>query len=131
MKAAAWIDRVKAVKGWESVFRVAKLLGFKGNTISMYRSHGGPMDENIALKVANSLAIDPAIVLVDQALERAKTDTSRSAWSAVLERLGGVAVSILLLAGIGGAGLGSSDARASGAMKSAALEDQHSIHRMK
>ena len=131
MKAAAWIDRVKAAKGVQSDYAVAKVLELSRATISKYRSTTPTLDEETALKVAYALSIDPAIVLTDQAMERAKNADARSAWSAVLERLGGVAVSILLLAGIGGAGLGSSDARASGAMKSAALEGQHSIHRMK
>ena len=131
MKAAAWIDRVKAVKGWDSDYRVASELGLTRQAISKYRSRESTLDEHFAMQVAIALSIDPAIVLTDQAMERAKNADARSAWSAVLERLGGVAVSIMLMAGIGGAGLGSSDVRASGAMKSAALEDQHSIHRIK
>lgn len=79
MKAADWIDRVKARKGWESDYRVAKELGFRPNTISMYRSHGGPMDEAIAIKVANALEINPAGVVIDQAAERAKDAAIRAA----------------------------------------------------
>ena len=90
MKAADWIDRVKTMHGW-SDYRVAKELGFRPNTISMYRSNGGPMDEAIALKVAHSLQINAALVLADQAMERAKDAEARSAWGAVMERLGGMA----------------------------------------
>lgn len=42
----------------------------------MYRAHGGLMDEAISLKVAQALEIDPTVVLVDQAMERAKHDTA-------------------------------------------------------
>lgn len=100
MKAAQWIDRVKQVKGWDSDYRVAKSLGFKGNTISMYRAHGGTMDDTICMKVAQALEIDPALVLTDQAMERAKDAETRSAWSAVLQRLGGVAAGVLAVVGV-------------------------------
>ena len=74
MKAADWIDRVKAVKGWDSDYRVAKELKFKPNTISMYRSHGGPMDESIAIKVADALGLNPVGIIIDQTAERSSTD---------------------------------------------------------
>ena len=70
------------------------------------------MDEDTALKVANALTIDPAIVLTDQAMERAKNTEARSAWNAVLQRLGGVAVSIFLTAGLGWSMLASPDVQA-------------------
>lgn len=100
MKAAEWIDRVRAKNGYPSDYAVAKALGFKGNTISMYRSHGGTMDDGICLKVATALEIDPAIVLTDQAMERAKDVGARSAWAAVLQRLGGVAAGVLVAVGV-------------------------------
>lgn len=79
MKASDWIDRVKAAKGWPSDYRVAKELGFKANTVSMYRTHGGPMDENIAIKVANALGERPEAVLLDQYAERTKNPEVRTA----------------------------------------------------
>jgi len=100
MKASQWIDRINAAKGWTD-YRVAKELGFKSSTISMYRAHGTPMDEAIAMKVAHVLDVSPAIVLADQAMERAKNDEARSAWGSILERLGGVAAVVLLGVGLG------------------------------
>lgn len=79
MKASDWIDRLKTVRGWNSDYRVAKELQFKANTISMYRSHGGPMDENIAIKVANALGERPEAVLLDQYAERTKNADVRTA----------------------------------------------------
>lgn len=78
MKAAEWIDRVKTARNWESDYRVAKELGFKANTISMYRTRGGPMDEDIAIKVAHALGMDPAGIVIDQAAERSKSPELRS-----------------------------------------------------
>jgi transcriptional regulator with XRE-family HTH domain len=113
MKAAAWIDRLKNAHGWESDYRVAKELGLSRQAVSEYRNRVPTMDEGTALKVAQSLGIDPALILTDQAMERAKDDQARAAWADVLKRLGGVAASVLLTAGIGaGTGLGQ-EARAS------------------
>ncbi|MCM3565943.1 hypothetical protein [Hydrogenophaga intermedia] len=100
MKAAEWIDRVKAAHGWESDYRVAKELGFRPNTISQYRAHGTTLDDAIAIKVAAALGEAPELVLIDQAAERSKSEAARSALSAALRRLGGVAASILLATGM-------------------------------
>lgn len=79
MKASEWIDRVKTARGWSSDYRVAKELDFKPNTISTYRANGGPMDENIAIKVANALGERPEAVLLDQYAERTKNQEARNA----------------------------------------------------
>lgn len=79
MKAADWIDRLKTAKGWPSDYRVAKELSFRANTISMYRAHGGPMDEEIAIKVAQALGERPEAVLLDQCAERTKNPAAKSA----------------------------------------------------
>ena len=87
MKAAEWIDRVKMSRGWESDYRVAKELGFKPNTISSYRAHGTPMDEKIAIKVAEALGVEPAAVLIDQLAERSKDERVSSALHQVARQL--------------------------------------------
>lgn len=117
MRAAEWIDRVKAVKGWESDYRVAKETGIRPNSVSTYRTKGSTMDDEAAFKVAAILGISPEIALADQARERAKSDQSKRAWSSILERLQGVAASIMLGA-ICVAGLGAGpDAQASGSYR--------------
>jgi hypothetical protein len=84
MKASDWIDRAKAVKGWTSDYKAAQELGIKTPTISGYRANGTFMDESVALKMAHILELDPAVVLADQAMERAKDDEARSAWANIL-----------------------------------------------
>lgn len=101
MKAAEWIDRVKLSKGWESDYRAAKELGITRGGMSQIRTGDTTtLREDTALQVAHALNVDPAIVLVDQAQERAKDSEARSAWSAVLERLGGVAAGLLVCLGV-------------------------------
>lgn len=100
MKAAEWIDRVKTAKKWESDYRAAKELVLSRNAISNYRVGArNTMDETTSIKVAHALGIDPAIILADQAMEMTKNDEARSAWSAILERLGGVAAGFLIAVG--------------------------------
>lgn len=105
MKAAEWIDRVKSVKGWDSDYRVAKELGLGRQTVSTYRNRPSTMDEDTAVKVANALGEAPELVLLDQAMERSKSDEARTALAGLLKRLGGVAATVAMAAGIG-AGMG-------------------------
>lgn len=102
MKAADWIDRVKVKNGWVTDYRVAKELGLNRNTINTYRSgRNHTMEEATAIKVAHSLNVNTAIVLADQAMERAKDGEARTAWNQILERLGGMAAACLIGVGIG------------------------------
>lgn len=100
MKAAQWIDRVKVAKGWESDYRVAKELGITQSAVSKHRKRESTLDEDTALKIAQALQLDPVLILADQAMERAKDAEARSAWSAILQRLGGVAAGVLVAVGV-------------------------------
>jgi hypothetical protein len=101
MRAAEWIDRAKAVKGWESDYRAAKELGITRGAMSQIRTgDSATLGEETVLRVAQALEVDPAIVLADQAMERAKSAGARSAWATVLERLGGVAAGLLVVVGV-------------------------------
>lgn len=87
MKAAEWIDRAKVAQGWPSDYRAAKELGIKPNTISMYRTRCGTLDEVTALRLAGVLHLDPAAILLDQAAERTKSEEVRAALLAAASRL--------------------------------------------
>ena len=104
MKASAWIDRVKTAKNLPSDYAAAKELGLSRFTVSGYRKRpDATLDEDISVKIANLLNMSPAFILADQSMERAKSEEAKTAWVAILEKLGGVAVSVLLTAGILGA----------------------------
>lgn len=79
MKASQWIDRVKALKGWESDYRVAKELGVSRQAVSDYRIKTPSMDEDTAIKVAGLLGERPEAVLLDQYAERTRNPAARSA----------------------------------------------------
>jgi hypothetical protein len=87
MKASEWIDRAKAVNGWESDYRAAKELGLSRSAVSGYRSRTPTLDEETSVIVADALGENPAIILADQAMERARNEHARSAWQTVLKLL--------------------------------------------
>jgi plasmid maintenance system antidote protein VapI len=89
MKASKWIDRVKVKKNLSSDYAVAKALGITQSAISVLRVRESTLSDEASLKVATSLGIAPVIVLVDQALERAKTDDARRAWADIINVLVG------------------------------------------
>lgn len=98
MKAAEWIDRVKAAKGLPSDYAAAKALGVSRQAVSDYRNKMGTMDEEMSIKVAEAIGERPEFVLIDQLAERAKSDVARTAYRGILGRLGGVAASVSLTA---------------------------------
>ena len=87
MKAAEWIDRVKAVRQIDSDYAVAKLLGLSRSSISGYRSKIPTLDENTALSVAAALGERPEAVLLDQVAERVKDANVRSTLSKMARSL--------------------------------------------
>lgn len=105
MKAADWIDRVKTTRGWDSDYRVSKELGLSRATVSKYRTRTPTLDDESAVKVAHALGEAPELVILDQAMERTKNDEARTALAGLLRRLGGVAATVAMAAGIG-AGMG-------------------------
>lgn len=89
MKAADWIDRVKTAKGWASDYRASQELGLSRNAVSNYRAGlRSTLDDEVALRVASALGEPPELVLLDQAMERSKSDDARTALAGLLQRLG-------------------------------------------
>ena len=87
MRAEAWIDRVKTAKGIETDYAAAKTLGVSRAVVSSYRGKIETMDEEIAIKIATALSINPIVILTDQAMEKAKSETAKKAWATALEKL--------------------------------------------
>lgn len=101
MKAADWIDRLKAKREWESDYRAAKELGIARATVSKYRSGKTPtFDEETTVIVAKNLGVPVEVLLLDQAVERTKSDEAREALQRALKRLGGAVAGVVLAAGL-------------------------------
>ena len=72
------MDKVKAARGWETDYRLAKELGINKQTVSSYRGKVQTLDEDTAMKVAKALGINAAGVILDQVAERTKDTLTRS-----------------------------------------------------
>lgn len=78
MKASQWIDQARRKNGWPSDYRAAKELDVSRATISIYRNKPtATMDEDIAVKVAHAVGRAPAYVILDQVIERSRSETAR------------------------------------------------------
>lgn len=91
-----YLNAVKAKTGAASDYALAPKLGLTKQMISRYRLKKDYLSDEYCLKVASILEIDPAIVLAAVHAERAKTAAEKTAWTAIFERLGGVAAAAML-----------------------------------
>ena len=83
---ARLVEQVTIRYGVTSGKELADLLEVSPMTVSRYQTQGnGPADE-VAIKAAQLLSIDPGEVLAELQVERAKTREARQAWTSVLER---------------------------------------------
>ncbi len=87
MKAYEWIDRLKVKKCLPSDYAAAKLLGMTTAAITQLRSRGSTLSEDISLKLAHELELNPVLVLTDQATERAKSESVQREWNSILREL--------------------------------------------
>lgn len=91
------IDYLEALKiklGVTSDYALAPKLGLTRQMISLYRLKREYFGDAICLEVARLLGLDPAIVLSSVHAERAKTDSEKSAWLKLFERVGGLDIDL-------------------------------------
>ncbi len=91
-----FLDAVKARHALQSDYALAKTLGVTHQMTSGYRAGKVFLGDSTAIKVANLLEIDPAIVIAAVHGERAKRPDEKAVWHAMLERLSGVAATVLI-----------------------------------
>lgn len=99
MNTIELLDAVKNRYGLPSDYALAKRLGMSSERISKYRTRGGALAEDNALKVAQLLELDEGYVLACMEAERAHSTAAKRAWEKLADRLksGGVAAALLLL----------------------------------
>jgi len=84
-----YLNAVKSKTGAVSDYALAPKIGLSKQMISRYRLKKDFLSDEVALKVASILEVDPAIVLISVHAERAKNEPEKRAWTALFERLGG------------------------------------------
>ncbi len=83
MKTCDYLDQVMRVRGIASDYALAKALGITRQTISGYRNKKTSLHDDVAIRVAELLGIEPGIVLIDMHAERSKTAEIRNVWERV------------------------------------------------
>lgn len=98
-----YLEAVKEKTGAPSDYALAKVLNVTRQQVSLYKTKGQFIGGDVALRVADILEIDPVIVLSDIQADKAKTDDERAVWRSLIERIGGVAATLLIATGISAA----------------------------
>lgn len=96
-----WLDAAKA-KHSLSDYALAPKLGIGKGQMSRYRNGYDFLSDDVAIKLAELLGMDnPAEIIASAHAERAKSSEVREFWSALAERLGGIAAGVLIAVGVG------------------------------
>ena len=86
MNTLEYMAACKERLGITSDYALAKKLGLSQTGISNYRTGRSRMDDDVALRVAEILGIDPIVVIAHANAERAKTPEQRARWMGVVEK---------------------------------------------
>lgn len=84
-----------------SDYRVSQLLGVGRQAVSTYRKGHSRFDEEVAVRVAKLLDIDPAQVFIDMALERTKCPEAKRVWQRLAKRLAATTIAVVLAVSLG------------------------------
>lgn len=98
-----FLDELKARKNCASDYAIAKHLGITPSAVCNYRKGKDFFSDSTAIRVAELLEIDPAIVISSIHAERAKKPEERAIWEGIIERLGGLAAALALGIGLSAA----------------------------
>ncbi len=95
-----YLDALKARHGSISDYRAAQILGVTRASVSKWRNGLDSFSPTSAEKVANALGIDPARVVIEAQIDRAKTPEERHIWEDILRKATGAACALVLAFGL-------------------------------
>jgi hypothetical protein len=95
MKTIEYLDAVRERLNLGSDYKLAKVLCVHQTTISNYRHGRSALADDVAVRVAELLQLDPARVLADMAAERSSSEAVRAIWSRVAATLSVAAVAVI------------------------------------
>ncbi len=93
------LDELSAKHGDASDYRLAKILKVTKSAVSRYRGGGAFFSDEIAMRVAADLNLEPGYVLACVHAERAKQPAIKAVWEDLAIR---VAAAVVLGVGVGG-----------------------------
>ena len=82
-----YLEELKTKRNLPSDYAISKLLGVSHTRVSNYRVGRSHFDDEMALKVAELLEIDPAEVLAAMQAERTKCPQAKEVWKRLSESL--------------------------------------------
>jgi predicted transcriptional regulator len=94
------LEALKAKTGAPSDYALHKILGVTRQAISTYRTNTSTFSDEMCLKVASILEVDPCLILAIAYAERTGNQEVKAAWKTVLERLSGMAAMLLIATGV-------------------------------
>lgn len=100
MKTVDLLAKLAAQRGLVSDYGIAKFLGVSRSRVSSWR-HGVTIGEEMAITIADELALDRGYVLASIAAERTKRTAAKAVWSNVAKKLAtAAALGTVLLCGL-------------------------------
>ncbi len=91
-----FLDALKAHTGATSDYALAPILGITRSAVSKYRNKHDFFSDAMAIKAAQILEIDTDFALLAIRAERARTPDEKAVWRSIIQRLGGVAATVLV-----------------------------------
>ena len=104
MKTLEFIDALKRQHSITSDYAAAQLLGLTRSQLSRYRNGKDYPSDDMAMKIADLMGLDPGYVVACIHAERAATEPTRQLWAGIakrLERAGlAAALAVFMLLGV-------------------------------
>lgn len=94
------LDAVKVRHGITSDYKLAMFLGISEAALANYRHGRSLPDPGAVVKIAGALDEEPAIMLLEIEVQRAKTPVSKAAWKGALEKISKGGHGAAVLAGV-------------------------------
>lgn len=91
-----FLDELRHRYSAKTDYALHKLLRVSRQSIYRYRDRKGTFDEDVALRVAELLNLDPQMMLTWVVRERSRHAQAKKHWTQLLARLGGTAAAVLL-----------------------------------
>lgn len=92
------LDKAQRVQKVKSDYKLGLCIGIGSQSLSNYRNGKTLPDEKACLKLAPAMGEDPAVLVVEMQVQRAKDDQTRALWLDIAKRLQSGFASCKLLA---------------------------------
>lgn len=104
MKTTAdFLDALRAKFGATSDYQLGPVLKMQRQRISHYRLMKGTFDDDVSVRVAELLDVDPAYVIACMHAQRTDNTRLRAIWEGIADRAGSIAAALVVAVIVAGA----------------------------